>query len=74
MLRLVKFFYMVFLSSPSSVFTNALLLIATVKENSRSLFNFEAHVDWHQRHEFLKCKLMLLNSGNRNRVNSFLFF
>lgn len=31
-------------------------LIATVKENSRSLFNFEADVDWHQRHELLKCK------------------
>jgi alpha-mannosidase len=34
------------------------LPLATVKENSRSLFNFEALVDWHQRHEFLKCKLM----------------
>lgn len=30
---------------------------ATVKENSRSLFNFDATVDWHQRHEFLKCML-----------------
>ena len=32
------------------------LPIATVKQNSRPLFNFEADVDWHQRHEFLKCK------------------
>lgn len=32
------------------------IIIATVKENSRSLFNFDTVVDWHQRHEFLKCK------------------
>ncbi|TFK19473.1 alpha-mannosidase [Coprinopsis marcescibilis] len=32
---------------------------ATVKEGSRSFFNFEADVDWHQRHEFLKFQLPL---------------
>ncbi|KAG6840407.1 hypothetical protein C0991_006916 [Blastosporella zonata] len=31
-------------------------ITASVKENSRSLFHFDAVVDWHQRHEFLKCK------------------
>lgn len=28
---------------------------ASLKANSRSLFVFDAVVDWHQRHEFLKC-------------------
>ncbi|KAF9558502.1 glycoside hydrolase family 38 protein [Agrocybe pediades] len=32
---------------------------ATIKPNSRSLFNFEADVDWRQRHEFLKFELPL---------------
>jgi len=32
---------------------------ATVKENSRSFFNFEAYIDWHQRHEILKFELPL---------------
>ncbi|RXW22273.1 hypothetical protein EST38_g3570 [Candolleomyces aberdarensis] len=32
---------------------------ATVKDGSRSFFNFEAIVDWHQRHEFLKFELPL---------------
>lgn len=39
---------------------------ATVKENSRSLFNFDAIVDWHQRHEFLKFELPL----NIHNVNA----
>ncbi|KAF8900480.1 glycoside hydrolase family 38 protein [Gymnopilus junonius] len=34
-------------------------VIPTVKPGSRSLFNFDAHVDWHQRHEFLKFELPL---------------
>ncbi|KAF8656490.1 hypothetical protein AX16_002509 [Volvariella volvacea WC 439] len=34
-------------------------LSATVKQNSRSYFNFSATVDWHQRHEFLKFELPL---------------
>ncbi|KAF9459521.1 glycoside hydrolase family 38 protein [Collybia nuda] len=34
-------------------------ITATVKGNSRSYFNFEAVVDWHQRHEFLKFELPL---------------
>ncbi|TFK38533.1 glycoside hydrolase family 38 protein [Crucibulum laeve] len=38
---------------------------ATVKDNSRSLFNFDAIVDWHQRHEFLKFELPL-NIHNDN--------
>ncbi|KAF6748244.1 alpha-mannosidase [Ephemerocybe angulata] len=32
---------------------------ATVRDGSRSLFNFDAIVDWHQRHEFLKFELPL---------------
>ncbi|KAJ3574050.1 hypothetical protein NP233_g2021 [Leucocoprinus birnbaumii] len=32
---------------------------ATTKSNSRSLFNFETVVDWHQRHELLKFELPL---------------
>ncbi|KIY52201.1 glycoside hydrolase family 38 protein [Fistulina hepatica ATCC 64428] len=32
---------------------------ATVKPNSRSLFRFDASVDWHQRHQFLKFELPL---------------
>lgn len=31
---------------------------ATVKPDSRSLFRFDAEVDWRERHEFLKCKLI----------------
>ncbi|GLB44397.1 putative alpha mannosidase, middle domain [Lyophyllum shimeji] len=34
-------------------------ITASVKENSRSLFHFDAVVDWHQRHEFLKFELPL---------------
>ncbi|KAG5643659.1 hypothetical protein DXG03_000539 [Asterophora parasitica] len=34
-------------------------ITASTKENSRSLFNFSAVVDWHQRHEFLKFELPL---------------
>ncbi|KAF5376659.1 hypothetical protein D9615_007835 [Tricholomella constricta] len=40
-------------------------ITASVKENSRSLFNFDAVVDWHQRHEFLKFELPL-NIHNPN--------
>jgi hypothetical protein len=29
--------------------------VATMKGNSRSFFNFDAVVDWHERHKFLKC-------------------
>jgi alpha-mannosidase len=32
---------------------------ATVKDGSRSWFDFEALVDWHQRHEFLKFEIPL---------------
>ncbi len=32
---------------------------ATLKKSSRSFFRFEAEVDWHQRHEFLKFELPL---------------
>ncbi|KIL60738.1 glycoside hydrolase family 38 protein [Amanita muscaria Koide BX008] len=32
---------------------------ATAKENSRSLFRFDATVDWHERHKFLKFELPL---------------
>jgi hypothetical protein len=37
------------------------LVSATVKKNSRSYFNFNAVVDWHQRHEFLKCNPRLVS-------------
>jgi hypothetical protein len=43
-----------------SAFLNVLVL-ATVKKNSRSFFNFSAVVDWHQRHEFLKCNPHLVS-------------
>jgi alpha-mannosidase len=32
------------------------LALATVKESSRSSIRFDAHVDWRERHEFLKCE------------------
>ncbi|OJT14565.1 Alpha-mannosidase [Trametes pubescens] len=32
---------------------------ASLKKNSRSFFRFDAQVDWHQRHEFLKFELPL---------------
>lgn len=31
-----------------------------MKPNSRSMFTFDAVVDWHQRHEFLKCKMSVV--------------
>jgi len=40
-------------------------IAATVTENSRSLFHFDAVVDWHQRHEILKFELPL-NIHNEN--------
>ncbi|RDB17533.1 Alpha-mannosidase [Hypsizygus marmoreus] len=40
-------------------------ITASTKENSRSLFRFDAVVDWHQRHEFLKFELPL-NIHNDN--------
>ncbi|PPR01817.1 hypothetical protein CVT24_001681 [Panaeolus cyanescens] len=45
---------------------------ATVKENSRSWFRFDAHVDWHQRHEFLKFELPLnIHSPNATYETQF---
>ncbi|KAH9846547.1 galactose mutarotase-like domain-containing protein, partial [Lenzites betulinus] len=38
---------------------------ASLKKNSRSFFRFDAEVDWHQRHEFLKFELPL-NIHNDN--------
>ncbi|KAK2459766.1 hypothetical protein APHAL10511_008198 [Amanita phalloides] len=32
---------------------------ATIKENSKSFFRFDAHVDWHERHKLLKFELPL---------------
>ena len=32
---------------------------ASLKKNSRSFFRFDAEVDWHERHEFLKFELPL---------------
>lgn len=34
-------------------------ITATMKGNSRSLFNFDAVVDWHEKHKFLKFELPL---------------
>jgi len=48
-----------------------MVLLATVKEGSRSLFNFDAVVDWHQRHEFLKC---VLNCDSLFKYNLTFFF
>ncbi|PPQ95115.1 hypothetical protein CVT25_011658 [Psilocybe cyanescens] len=45
---------------------------ATVKDNSRSLFNFDAVVDWRQRHEFLKFELPLnIHSDNATYETQF---
>ena len=55
---------------PISLFNS--FFTATVKENSRSLLNFDAYVDWHQRHEFLKCKLV--SSTNNGITHSFANF
>ncbi|KAG2005473.1 alpha-mannosidase [Coprinopsis cinerea AmutBmut pab1-1] len=45
---------------------------ATVRENSRSFFNFEAVVDWRQRHEFLKFELPLnIHSPNATYETQF---
>ncbi|KAG6862107.1 hypothetical protein C0995_005917 [Termitomyces sp. Mi166 len=47
-------------------------IAATVKENSRSLFHFDAVVDWHQRHEFLKFELPLdIHSDNATYETQF---
>ncbi|KAJ3503870.1 hypothetical protein NLJ89_g8237 [Agrocybe chaxingu] len=47
---------------------------ATMKDNSRSLFNFDAVVDWHQRHEFLKFELPLnIHSDNATYETQFGF-
>ncbi|KAI0742249.1 glycoside hydrolase family 38 protein [Daedaleopsis nitida] len=35
------------------------LVTASLKKNSRSFFRFDAEVDWHERHEFLKFELPL---------------
>ena len=42
-------------SNPSHSFLTTFIL-ATLKKNSRSFFTFDAQVDWHERHKFLKCK------------------
>ncbi|KAF9447763.1 glycoside hydrolase family 38 protein, partial [Macrolepiota fuliginosa MF-IS2] len=45
---------------------------ATAKTNSRSLFNFDTVVDWHQRHEFLKFELPLdIHSPNATYETQF---
>lgn len=45
---------------------------ATVQENSRSFFNFDAVVDWRQRHEFLKFDLPLnIHSANATYETQF---
>ena len=31
------------------------LILASMRQDSRPYINFEAHVEWQQRHEFLKC-------------------
>ncbi|KAH6912224.1 alpha-mannosidase [Coprinopsis sp. MPI-PUGE-AT-0042] len=45
---------------------------ATVRDDSRSFFNFDAVVDWRQRHEFLKFQLPLnIHSQTANYETSF---
>ncbi|KAI0776540.1 glycosyl hydrolases family 38 N-terminal domain-containing protein [Trametes elegans] len=41
------------------------VLVSTLKKNSRSFVRFDAKVDWHERHEFLKFELPL-NIHNDN--------
>ncbi|KAJ7203479.1 glycoside hydrolase family 38 protein [Mycena haematopus] len=45
---------------------------ASTKLDSRSMFRFDARVDWHQRHEFLKFELPLaINSDNATYETQF---
>ncbi|KAG6918486.1 hypothetical protein DXG01_014113 [Tephrocybe rancida] len=47
-------------------------ITASVKKNSRSLFHFDAVVDWRQRHEFLKFELPLnIHSDNATYETQF---
>ncbi|KAF7980211.1 hypothetical protein HWV62_39313 [Athelia sp. TMB] len=47
-------------------------ITASLKANSRSLFVFDAVVDWHQRHEFLKFELPLnIHSDNATYETQF---
>ena len=42
------------------------LALGSMRQGARPFINFEAHVEWHQRHEFLKCAcpfLELLDVG-----------
>ncbi|KAJ6452571.1 galactose mutarotase-like domain-containing protein [Mycena sanguinolenta] len=41
---------------------------------SRSMFRFDACVDWHQRHEFLKFELLAINSDNATYETQFGWF
>lgn len=41
-------------------------ILATVQSNSRSLFNFNADIDWRQRHEFLKCEWLRDSKSSNN--------
>ncbi|KAI0071984.1 hypothetical protein K474DRAFT_1668357 [Panus rudis PR-1116 ss-1] len=62
--------------STISVTSEPLLIpmVATIKHNSRSLFTFDAHVDWHERHKFLKFELPLdIHSDNATYETQFGF-
>ncbi|OAX33098.1 glycoside hydrolase family 38 protein [Rhizopogon vinicolor AM-OR11-026] len=49
-------------------------ITATVKSGSRSFFNFDAVVDWHERHKFLKFELPLdINSNYATYESQFGF-
>ncbi|KAI0085525.1 glycoside hydrolase family 38 protein [Irpex rosettiformis] len=43
----------------STITTTLTIMAASIKHESRSLFHFDALVDWHERHEFLKFELPL---------------
>ncbi|OJA11450.1 hypothetical protein AZE42_08844 [Rhizopogon vesiculosus] len=50
------------------------VITATVKTESRSFFNFDAVVDWHERHKFLKFELPLdINSNYATYESQFGF-
>lgn len=44
-------------------------LAASLKDNSRSMFVFDAAVDWHERHEFLKCSFFFASFSPRSLPN-----
>ncbi|KAJ6460174.1 galactose mutarotase-like domain-containing protein [Mycena sanguinolenta] len=54
--------------------TISLDAVPSPRIDSRSMFRFDACVDWHQRHEFLKFELLAINSDNATYETQFGWF